>query len=205
MSPDSAAPAGGTPIRVALIVATDLDGVIGRDNQLPWHLPADLRRFKRITMGKPMIMGRKTYESIGKPLPGRTSVVLSRKPGFVAPGCLVAHTPEEALDLASLALAASRAAHGVAPAGARPASLPDEIMVIGGEAVFRIFLPVATRLYWTEVQAHVPGDARLAGLEPGEWREVECTEQPAGPGEPFALRFRVLERVGAPGALRTGA
>lgn len=153
-------------MQLALIVATDLDGVIGRDNQLPWHLPADLQRFKRLTMGKPMIMGRKTYESIGKPLPGRTSVVLTGQQGFVAPGCLVAHTPEEALEIAGLALAASQAEHGVAPAGTRPEAAPDEVMVIGGAAVFRAFLPLATRLYWTQVQAHVPGILACPSLHP---------------------------------------
>ena len=184
-------------MRLALIVATDLDGVIGRENQLPWHLPADLQRFKRLTMGKPMIMGRKTYESIGKPLPGRTSVVLTGQPGFVAPGCLVAHTPEEALDLASLALAASQAEHGVTPpgAGARPEAAPDEVMVIGGAAVFRAFLPLATRLYWTQVQAHVPGDARLPEFVGAGWREVERALHPADAKNAFPLCFLVLERV----------
>ena len=189
------------PMRIALIVATDLDGVIGRDNQLPWHLPADLQRFKRLTMGKPMIMGRRTYESIGKPLAGRTSIVLSGQPGFVAPGCLVAHTQEEALELAGLALAASQAEHGVAQAGSRAASAarvadaPDEVMVIGGAAVFRAFLPLARRIYWTQVQTHVPGDVRLPAFAPEVWREVERTPHPADARHAFALLFLVLERV----------
>jgi dihydrofolate reductase len=206
-------PGGEQPLCIALIVATDLDGVIGRDNRLPWHLPADLQRFKRLTMGKPMIMGRRTYESIGKPLPGRTSIVLTGQPGYVAAGCLVARTVAEALELAGLALAASRAEHGVGrelplaePGGeaaaargpgdvARAPEAPAEIMVIGGEAVFREFLPLARRLYWTQVLAHVGGDVRLPPFSAREWREVERSERPADEQHAHAVRFVVWERI----------
>jgi dihydrofolate reductase len=171
-------------MRIAIVVATDLDGIIGRDGRLPWHLPADLRHFKRLTMGKPMIMGRKTYESIGKALPGRTSIVLSRQAGFEAPGCLVASTTEQALALA---------------AGASAELGIDETMVIGGEAVFREFLPRAERVYWTEVQAHVGGDVRFPRLEPGEWLEMARTDLPADAENPWSLRFRTLVRQGPVG------
>jgi dihydrofolate reductase len=200
-------------MRIALIVATDLDGVIGRDNQLPWHLPADLQSFKRLTMGKPLIMGRKTYVSIGKPLPGRTSIVLTAQGDFVAPGCLVAHSVEEAMEIAALALAAARAEHGVQPqrptaapesvgtamAAAAGASPPDEAMVIGGAAVFRAFWPLATRLYWTQVRAHVGGDVHLPGIVMEDWGEVESTTHLADDKHAWPLRFLVLERVGPPG------
>lgn len=165
-------------MRIALIIATDLDGTIGRDGRLPWHLPADLQHFRRVSMGKPIIMGRRTWDSIGRALPGRTSIVLTRRRDFAAAGALVAHAPEEALALAERALA-------------------DEVLVIGGAEIFRLFLPLATRLYWTQVQAHVPGDTRFPGIEPSAWREVARDERAADEKNPYALRFLVLERAGA--------
>lgn len=166
-------------MRISLIVATDLDGTIGRDGRLPWHLPADLRHFKRITMGKPMIMGRKTWESIGRALPGRRSIVLTRRRAFGAPGALVAHTPEAALALAEQVLEAA-----------------DETLVIGGAEIFHLFLPRATRLYWTQVLAQVPGDARFPGIDPAAWREVSREEHAADEKNAYAVRFLVLERAG---------
>ena len=174
-------------MRVSIIVATDLDGVIGRDNQLPWHLPADLRHFKRLTMGKPMIMGRRTFESIGRPLPGRTNIVLTRDPDFAAAGCERARTVDEALALAEGAVA--RRAAGIPPAEAT-----DEIMVIGGAEVFRQLLPRAGRIYWTEVQAHLGGDTYFPRIDRTEWREIDLQELPAGAETPYALRFRILDR-----------
>jgi dihydrofolate reductase len=161
-------------LRISLVVATDLDGVIGRDNRLPWHLPADLARFKSITMGKPMIMGRRTWESIGRPLPGRRSIVLTRRRDFEARGASVAHTPDEALAFA-------------APA--------DEVMVVGGADVFSAFLPRADRIYWTEVLARVDGDVRFPQLDFSDWREIECQEHVADDRNAFPTRFRILERV----------
>ena len=178
-------------MRISIIVATDLDGVIGRENRLPWHLPADLAHFKRLTMGKPMIMGRRTFESIGRALPGRTSIVLTRAPGFAAAGCERARSVDEALALAEQA--AARHAAGMSPAVAEAAS---EIMVIGGAQVFRELLPRAGRIYWTEVQAHLGGDTYFPPLDREAWREIELHELPAGPGTPYPLRFRTLERRG---------
>ena len=163
-------------MRVSIVVATDLDGVIGRENQLPWHLPADLKRFKAVTMGKPMIMGRKTWDSIGRSLPGRRSIVLTQQQGFKAEGAEVAHTVDEALALA-------------APA--------EEVMVIGGAEVYRLFLPRAVRLYWTEVQAHVGGDTRFPPLDRAEWNEVVGVDHPADPQNEYGMRFHILERSGA--------
>lgn len=163
-------------MRVSIVVATDLDGIIGRENRLPWHLPADLQRFKAVTMGKPMIMGRKTWESIGRSLPGRRSIVLTQQPGLQAAGAEIAHTPDEALALA-------------APA--------EEVMVIGGAEVYRLFLPRAVRLYWTEVQAHVGGDARFPAFDRAEWHEVTAVDHAPDAKNAHGMRFHVLERSGA--------
>jgi len=179
-------------MRVSIIVATDLDGVIGRENRLPWHLPADLAHFKRLTMGKPMIMGRRTFESIGRPLPGRASIVLSRDPEFAAAGCERAPSVEEALALAEQA--AARLASG--GSGAEPAAdAGNEIMVIGGAEIFRQFLPRTDRIYWTQVQAHLGGDTYFPPLDPSEWCEIEFHERPVGAGTPYTLHFRTLERL----------
>jgi len=164
-------------MRISIIVATDLDGTIGLENRLPWHLPEDLKRFKAVTMGKPMIMGRKTWQSIGRSLPGRRSIVLTQQAAFQAPGADVAHTPDEALALA-------------APA--------DEVMVVGGAEVYRLFLPRAVRLYWTEVQAHVGGDTRFPPIDRAVWREVAGVDHPADVKNAYAMRFHILERSGAP-------
>jgi dihydrofolate reductase len=176
---------GDLSMRIALVVATDLDGTLGRDNRLPWHLPADLRHFKRVTMGKPMIMGRKTWESIGRALPGRTSIVLTHRADFSAPGAYVARTPDEAV-----ALAASSAQGG-------GAGVDREVAVIGGAEVFHTFLPRAERIYWTEVQAHLPGDVHLEPFDPAVWQVAERIDHPADPENPYALRFLVLTRKGS--------
>ena len=160
-------------MRISLVVATDLDGVIGRDNQLPWRLPADLQHFRRLTLGKPVVMGRKTFESIGKALSGRTNIVLTRQRDFSAPGCIVARSVEEALRLAGAAA---------------------ELMVIGGEAVYREFLPRAERIYWTVVEARFQGDARLPPLDADSWQELERADHEPDERNPHRYSFRVLER-----------
>ncbi|HLS97972.1 MAG: dihydrofolate reductase [Porticoccaceae bacterium] len=163
-------------MRIALIAAVAANGVIGSDNRLPWHLPEDLREFKRVTLGKPVIMGRKTFESIGRPLPGRTNIVLSRQPGWRAEGVLVAADLASALDLA----------RGVAADG--------EVMVIGGEQIYRQALPLAERLYLTFVDLAVAGDARFPELDSTQWRELSRAESRSEKdGIPFA--FAVWERV----------
>jgi len=164
-------------MRISIVVATDLDGVIGRGNALPWHLPADLKRFKAVTMGKPMIMGRKTWESIGRSLPGRRSIVLTTARGYAAEGAEVVHTP----------------------AAAVAAAAPDpEAMVIGGAEIYALFLPRAERIYWTEIQAPVGGDVRFPALDRQAWREVMATEQAADDRNAFAMRFCILERADSP-------
>jgi dihydrofolate reductase len=157
----------------AVVAASDND-VIGRDNALPWHLPADLAYFKRVTMGKPMLMGRKTFESIGRPLPGRRNLVLSRR-GFSAPGVEGVATVEEALERV---------------AGAA------ELMVIGGAEVFRLAMPRLDYLHLTRVHTRIEGDVFLPALAPGEWREVRRAEHPADERNAIAMTFIEMQRVG---------
>lgn len=164
-------------MQIALIAALASNRVIGKDNTLPWHLPGDLKYFKGVTMGKPLIMGRHTFESIGRPLPGRTNIVLTRKGDFTAEGVVLAASLAEALALARQEQAA-------------------EVMVIGGEAVYRELLPVADRLYLTEVHAEVAGDAWFPEFERGEWREVQREDHPAQGGDSLDYSFVVLERIG---------
>lgn len=143
---------------LALVVAVSENGVIGAGGGLPWRLPSDLKRFRAITWGKPLLMGRRTFDSIGRPLPGRTSVVVSADPAFVPPeGVLRGATLEEALACADAAADAMGA---------------DEIMVIGGERVFRETLPIASTLHLTEVHAAPEGDVFFPAFDRARWREV---------------------------------
>lgn len=165
-------------MKIALIVAASQNNVIGLDNQLPWHLPEDLQYFKAVTMGKPILMGRKTYDSIGRPLPGRTNIVLTRDPKWSAEGVEVVNSLDEAL------AASSKACELV---GA------DELMVIGGEQIYRKFLPVANKLYLTRVEAKVEGDAFFPEIDQDQWQQVaEKTPEKIGN---FDYRFLVLERI----------
>lgn len=166
---------------IALIAALTPDRVIGRDNAMPWHIPDDLRHFKRTTRGKPVIMGRRSFESIGRPLPERTNIVLSRDPDCAAPGCQVVNDPEAAL---------SAAGDG------------DEIMVIGGAAIYELFLPRAERLYLTWIQATIDGDTLFPAIEPEAWRVIDTNEQQPGPGTPYPLVFQTLQRIDTPNGTR---
>ncbi len=163
---------------ISFVVARADNGVIGRDNALPWHLPADLKHFKRLTVGKPVVMGRKTFESIGKPLPGRHNIVLTRDAGWRAEGVTV---------VANLAEA-------VAAAGLDPKTRAEEVMIIGGAAVYAEALPIATRVYLTEVHAAPEGDTSLPPFDPARWRETAREDHPAEEGRP-AYSFVTLERV----------
>jgi dihydrofolate reductase len=160
--------------RIAFVVARDRHGVIGKDGRLPWRLPDDMRHVRELTVGKPLIMGRRTFDSIGRPLPDRVSIVLTRDPAFRCEGCLVARTPDEALALA-----------GDAP----------EIIVFGGAGVFRDFLPRTDRIYLTEVDTEGPGDTYFPQLDPNEWREIERRPHPADARHSFAFSWVTLERV----------
>jgi dihydrofolate reductase len=165
--------AGAHRPSISLIVARAQNGVIGRDNALPWRLPSDLRRFKTLTMGKPMLMGRRTFESIGRALPGRVSLVLTRDPTWRAPGAVAVHSLDEAL----------------AQAGSAP-----ELVVIGGAELFKLVLPLAERIYLTDVHAAIPGDTHFPELAPAEWRELEHSAHAADADHAHAMSFRTLER-----------
>lgn len=166
--------------RVALIVAVAANNVIGRNNALPWHLPEDLRYFKQVTLGKPVVMGRKTFESIGRPLPGRTNIVVTRNARFSAPGIEVAGSLDAAL------AAAERVAcrDGVA-----------EVMVIGGAKIYAAALPRAQRLYITEVHARVDGDALLPEIDWRQWQEVSREHHAASAPDAYAYSFVRYERL----------
>ncbi|WP_029915611.1 dihydrofolate reductase [Caulobacter sp. UNC358MFTsu5.1] len=161
-------------------VARSLNGVIGRDNDLPWRLKSDLQIFKACTMSKPVIMGRKTWDSLPrKPLPGRMNIVLSRDGSFDPSQAVVCESFLEAVQMAK----EQAAEDGV-----------DEVCVIGGRALFETALPKARRLYLTEVQAKVEGDVSFPAFDEAAWTEVRREAHPAGPDDDHAFVFRVLER-----------
>lgn len=157
----------------SLIVARSRNGAIGKDGGLPWRLPADLAHFKRTTLGHPVIMGRRTWESIGRALPGRRNLVVSRRPGFVAEGAEVVPSLTEAWR---------------AVAGA------DEAFIIGGAQLYAEALPDADRIYLTEVIGEAEGDTFFPALPTQDWRETVLGEQPADERNAFALRFVLMER-----------
>ncbi|HSD91966.1 MAG TPA: dihydrofolate reductase [Methyloceanibacter sp.] len=169
----------GTPV-VALVVAMGENRAIGRGGDLPWHIRSDMRYFRQITMGKPIVMGRLTFASLGRALDGRVNIVLTRNAAFEAPGAIMVYNLEEALEVAHKAAAKA----GV-----------DEIMVIGGEDVFRAVLPQAGRIYLTEVHAAPHADTWFPELDMKEWREVSRENHQAGPKDDHDFSFVVLDRI----------
>lgn len=163
---------------LSIIVAFAENGVIGKGNALPWRLPEDMRHFKRVTMGKPIVMGRLTFESIGKPLPGRTNIVISRNASFQAEGVELAMNVDEALALAQ-----------------RKAGTGGEVVVIGGAQIYAATLPFADVLYATEVHASVEGDAVLPPIDWKQWREVSRERHAAQPPQHHAFSFVRYERA----------
>lgn len=161
-------------MRISLIAALGNNRVIGKDNAMPWHLPADLKYFKRITLGKPIIMGRKTFDSIGRPLPGRTSIIVTRDPDYQADGCVTVNSVDAAL----------QAAKGA-----------EEVMVIGGAELFKQILGRANRLYLTEIHADFAGDVYFPALDKAEWQEVERQDHPADTYNPYPYSFVVLDKA----------
>jgi dihydrofolate reductase len=159
---------------ITLIVAAADNGTIGRDNALPWHLPDDLRRFKQLTLGKPIVMGRKTFESIGKPLPGRQNIVVTRDANYRRDGVTVVNGVD----------AAVRAAGGA-----------PEIMVIGGAELFRLFLPRAGRVHLTRVHGDVPGDIKWPDLDSKLWRAVASESHSADERHAWPMTFEVWEKI----------
>jgi dihydrofolate reductase len=164
---------------VAFVVAVAENGVIGHQGHLPWRMPTDLKRFRKLTLGKPVVMGRKTYESIGKPLDGRDNIVITRQPDFKRPGIHVVATIADALAL-SKELAAERGT--------------DEIAVIGGAEVFRAALPFTDRVYLTLVHGNPPGDVILSPFDPKLWRQSACEPMQQSAGDQYPADFIVLDR-----------
>lgn len=148
---------------IVLVVAVADNGVIGRDGAMPWHLPADLRHFKRLTTGKPVIMGRKTFASIGKPLPGRHNIVLTRDGGWTADGVTVVPNLAEA----------------IAAAGLDPRARAGEIMVVGGAQIYAEAMPIATRIELTRIHIDPDGDTFFPDPDPTQWREAARAASPA--------------------------
>jgi dihydrofolate reductase len=159
---------------ISLIVAMARNRVIGADGRIPWHLPNELKLFKSLTMGHHIVMGRRTYESIGRLLPGRTTVIVTRQHDYNVPGAIVAHSVEEALAVC---------------AG------DDEIFVIGGAELFRDTLPIADRLYLTVVDAEPKGDTFMPDFEAGKWREVKTESFAPDTRHAYGYRFSILERL----------
>ncbi|MCC6207020.1 MAG: type 3 dihydrofolate reductase [Gammaproteobacteria bacterium] len=158
---------------VSLVVAMGRNHVIGRDNALPWRLPADLKYFRAVTMGKPVVMGRKTHESIGRPLPGRDNIVISHDPGFRADGCIVLPSLEAAYE---------------------HCRDRDEVMVIGGASIYRQALAHTQRIYLTEIGAEFAGDTVFPPLDTATWREVRREDHPVDANNHYPYSFIVLER-----------
>ncbi len=160
-------------MRRSLVVAMARNRVIGRDNALPWRLPVDLAHFKKVTMGHPIVMGRKTYESIGRPLPGRQNIVVTRNPDFAAPGCTVVSSLEAAWEAAGAAA---------------------EVCVIGGSTLFAETLPIADVIHLTEVEADVAGDTYFPRFDRAQWNETEIARHGVDERHAYALRILRLDR-----------
>ena len=159
---------------ISLIAAMGRNRVIGKDNALPWRLPADMRHFRRVTMGKPVLMGRKTFESLGKPLAGRANIIITRDPAYEAPGCRVVHSIAEALTTAGV---------------------NEEIMVLGGADIFAQFLPHATRMYFTYVHGDFAGDSFFPAFDASAWQETARADHAADAENPLACSFVTLDRA----------
>ena len=166
-------------MKISVIAAMSQNRVIGRDGSLPWHLPTDLARFKSITTGHTVIMGRKTYESVGKPLPNRRTIIITRNNDYQCAGVFIAHSLDEALD---------HAAH------------EDEIFILGGETVYRIALPRADRLYLTIIHATIEGDTYFPNLDFDDWKLVEDERHEIDERHAYAFSFRRYERASTPPA-----
>lgn len=158
---------------ISIIVAMASNRVIGRDNRLPWHLPADLKHFKAVTMGKPMVMGRRTWESLPGLLPGRRHIVITRNEHYSAEGAELAHSLEQALAVAGEV---------------------EEVMIVGGAKLYAQALPLADRLYLTLVDIEVEGDAFFPPIDETDWKEVSNEARPADEKNPIPHRFRLLQR-----------
>ena len=166
-------------MRLAVICAMSRNGVIGKNNGLPWHLSGDLKHFKETTLGCPIIMGRKTWDSIGRPLPGRTNIIVTRRGEVRSVGIKIADSFKSALDLAKLCLATAR---------------DNEIFVIGGAQIYKEAFPLANRLYLTRVNSFVDGDTYLEGFDEADWIEISNKSFNALSSEGHDYNICVLDR-----------
>jgi len=157
---------------ISIIVIMSRNGVIGVNNQLPWHLPKDLKWFKTNTLGKPIAMGRKTYESVGKPLPGRENIVITRDLNFTAPGCTVMHSLEAVLEYTKDV---------------------EELMIVGGAQIYEQALPLTQRLYLTRVQAEIAGDRYFPSWDPQQWQQIMVEHHYADDKHAYDFDFEILE------------
>lgn len=160
-------------MKISLIVAMASNRAIGLNNRMPWHLSADLKKFKQITMGAPILMGRKTYESIGRPLPGRTNIIISRNPSYSQPGCLVFNDIDQALKSCGDA---------------------KEVFVIGGSDFYKSMLPVADTLYLTQIHREFQGDTFFPEIDADQWVEVEREDIQDDPDVAFSYSFLKLNK-----------
>ncbi|WP_086933932.1 dihydrofolate reductase [Agarilytica rhodophyticola] len=168
-----------TPVKLSIVVAMAQNRTIGKENGLPWRLSEDLKYFKKITMGHPIIMGRKTFESIGRPLPGRTNIVVTRQDNWSYDGVKVVHDIDAAISIANqIALLDNK----------------EEIMLIGGAELYKQSINICTRLYLTEVHAEVEGDAFFPLFDPEHWQEISRDKYEAQGGNPYDYSFVVFDR-----------
>lgn len=166
-----------TPPHLSILVAMAKNRVIGKNNALPWQLPPDLKRFKQLTMGHHIVMGRKTYESIGRPLPGRTSIIITRQTDYQAPGAIVVASIDQALKVSS-----------------EGQEIDQEIFVIGGAEIYQQALELCQRIYITEIQQEFDGDTLFPELNQQEWREISREKHRLNDGGGFEYHFVVLDR-----------
>lgn len=165
-------------MKISLIVAMSSNRAIGLANQMPWHLSADLKRFKQITMGHPILMGRKTFESIGRPLPGRTNIIVSRNLAYSAEGCVVVESVEAAIS------------HGC--------QLANEVFVIGGSTLYEATLPIAGSLYITQINQTFDGDTFFPDFDANDWVEIEREDVMDDTRVSFSYSFLKLQRMSNP-------
>lgn len=166
-----------TPLRLSILVAMAKNRVIGRNNQLPWHLPADLKHFKFLTMGQTIVMGRKTYESIGKPLPGRANIVITRQTGYEIPGAIVVNSIEDALLVCE-----------------ETSTINSENFIIGGEKLYQQTIKICQRMYITEIQSNFDGDVFFPEFDPSDWEETQRDKHFSENDTHLEYHFVVLDR-----------
>lgn len=169
-----------TPLRLSLLVAMAKNRVIGRNNQLPWHLPADLKHFKFLTMGQTIVMGRKTFESIGRPLPGRANIIITRQTDYEAPGAIVVNSLEDALLICE-----------------ENGSHDSEHFIIGGEKLYSQTIKICQRIYITEIQRDFEGDVYFPEFNRADWEEIQRDKHVSEKDDNLEFHFVVLERKGA--------